>query len=47
MGRICNMNGEKRNAYNLLMVKIEAKETNRKTNTRLMDNIKMDVREMR
>jgi hypothetical protein len=44
MGRTCNTNGEKRNAYKLVLDgKSRGKEAARKTRRRWVDNIRMDL----
>jgi hypothetical protein len=40
------MNGEKRNAYSILMGKTERKRTLRRTRRRLVYNINIDLREI-
>jgi hypothetical protein len=45
MGRACSKNGEKRNAYSILVGKPEAKRPlGRPRRSRWVDNIKMDLR---
>jgi hypothetical protein len=44
MGRACNMNGEKRNVYRLLVGKARRKEALERTKHRWVDNIKMDLK---
>jgi hypothetical protein len=44
MGRACSTNGEKRNAYGILVGKPEGKRPLRRSRRRLMDNIKMGRR---
>jgi hypothetical protein len=44
MGRICSTNGEKRNAYRILVVKSEGRRPLRRPKRRWMDKIKMDLR---
>jgi hypothetical protein len=46
MGGSCSTNGEKRNAYRLLVGKPERKKTIRKTKTRWVDNITMYLGEV-
>jgi hypothetical protein len=45
MGRACSTNGEKRNAYEILVRKPEGKTPIGITRRRLVDNIEMDLRE--
>jgi hypothetical protein len=45
MGRACSTNGERRNAYRILVGKPEAKRPLGRPRRRWMDNIKMDLRE--
>jgi hypothetical protein len=47
MGRACSTNGETRNAYRILVVKPEGKKPLQKPRRRWVDNIKMDLREIR
>jgi hypothetical protein len=47
MGRACSTNGEKRNAYRILLGKPEGKRPLGRPRRRWMDNIKMDLREIR
>jgi hypothetical protein len=47
MGRAFSTNGEKRNAYGILMGKQEGKRPLRKPRSRWVDNIKIDLREIR
>jgi hypothetical protein len=42
MGRACSTNGEKRNAYNLLMGKPEGRRLLGRPRHRWVNNIKMD-----
>jgi hypothetical protein len=46
MGRACSTNGEKRNAYRILMGKPEVKRPLGRQRRRWVDNIKMDLREI-
>jgi hypothetical protein len=46
MGRICSMNGEKRNAYRILVGMPERKRPLGRSRCRWADNIKMDIREI-
>jgi hypothetical protein len=46
MGRECSTNGEKRTAYNILVGKAERKRPQGRPRYRLVDNIKMDLREV-
>jgi hypothetical protein len=46
MSGACSTNGEKRNAYRVLMGKPEAKRPLGRPRRRWEDNIKMDLREM-
>jgi hypothetical protein len=46
MGRAYSTNGEKRNAYRLLVGKPEEKRPLRRPRRRWVDNIKMDLREI-
>jgi hypothetical protein len=46
MGRVCSMNGEKRNAYRILVGKSEGKKPLGRQRWRWVDNIKMNVREI-
>jgi hypothetical protein len=43
MGRACNTNGEKRNAYRILMGKPEGWRAQRRPRRKWVDNIKMDL----
>jgi hypothetical protein len=45
-GRACSKNGEKRNAYMILVGKPEGKRILRRPRRRWVDNIKMDLREI-
>jgi hypothetical protein len=46
MGRACSTNGEKRNAYRMLVGIPEGKRPLGRTRHRWVDNIKMDLREI-
>jgi hypothetical protein len=46
MGRECNTNGVKRNAYRILVGKSEGKRLLGRTKRKCVDNIKMDLREI-
>jgi hypothetical protein len=46
MGRACSTNGEKRDAYRILVGKSEVKRPLGRRRRRWVDNIKMDLREM-
>jgi hypothetical protein len=46
MGRTCSTNGEKRNAYRILVGKPEGKMPLGRPIRRLGDNIRMDLREI-
>jgi hypothetical protein len=46
MGRGCSTNGEKRNAYRILVGKPEGKIPLERPRRRWVDNIKMDLREI-
>jgi hypothetical protein len=46
MGRACTTNGEKRNAYGILVGKPEGKRPLVRPRRRWVNNIKMDVREI-
>jgi hypothetical protein len=46
IGRACSTNGEKRNAYRLLVGKPEGKRPQGRPRHRWVDNIKMDPREI-
>jgi hypothetical protein len=45
MGRACSKNGEKRNAYTILVGKPEGKRSVGRSRRRWVDNIKTDLRE--
>jgi hypothetical protein len=46
MGRACSTNGEKKNAYRILVGKPEGKRPLGRPRRRLVDNIKVDLREI-
>jgi hypothetical protein len=46
MGRACNTSGEKRNAYRILVGKLEGKRPLGKPRCRWLDYIKLDLREV-
>jgi hypothetical protein len=46
MGRVCSTNGEKRNAYRILVGNPEGKRPLRRPRCRWVDNIKIDLREI-
>jgi hypothetical protein len=46
VGRACSTNGEKRNAYRLLVGKLEGKRPLGRPRHRWLDNIKMDLRDI-
>jgi hypothetical protein len=46
MGKACSMNGEKTNAYTILVGKPEGKTPLRRPRFRWVDNIKMNLREI-
>jgi hypothetical protein len=46
MGRTCSMNGEKRNAYRILVGKPEGKRPLRRPRRKWVNNIKMDLKEI-
>jgi hypothetical protein len=47
MGRACSTNGDKRNAYRISVGKPECKRPLGRPRRRWVDNIKMDLREIR
>jgi hypothetical protein len=47
MGQACSMKAEKRNACGILVVKSEGKRSLEISRRRWVDNIEMDVREIR
>jgi hypothetical protein len=47
MGRTCSTNGEKRNVYRLLVGKSEGKRPLGRPRRRCVDNIKIDLREIK
>jgi hypothetical protein len=47
MGMACSTNGEKRNAYRMLVKKPEGKRPLSRPRRRWVDNIKLDLREIR
>jgi hypothetical protein len=47
MGRACSTNGEKRNAYRILVGEPEGKKPLGRPRGRWVDNIKIDLREIR
>jgi hypothetical protein len=47
MGRACSTNVAKRNAYRILVGKLEGKRPLERPRCRLVNNIKMDLREIR
>jgi hypothetical protein len=47
MGRACSTNGAKRNAYRILVGKSEGKRPLERPRRTWVDNIKMDLREIR
>jgi hypothetical protein len=46
MGRACSTNGEKRNAYRILVRNPEAKRSLGRPRRKWVENIKMDLREI-
>jgi hypothetical protein len=46
MGRACSTNGEKRNAYRILVGKLEGKRPQGRCRRRWEDYIRMDIREI-
>jgi hypothetical protein len=46
MGRACSTNGEKRNAYRILVGKPEGKRPLGRSRNRWVDNVKMDLRKI-
>jgi hypothetical protein len=46
MGRACNTNGEKRNAYRILVIKPEGRRRPGRQTHRSVDNVKVDLREI-
>jgi hypothetical protein len=46
MGRACNTNGEKRNAYRILVGKPKGKSPLERPRLTWVDNIKMDIRDI-
>jgi hypothetical protein len=47
MSRACRTNGEKRDAYRILVGKLDGKRPLGRQRRRCVDNIKMDLREIR
>jgi hypothetical protein len=46
MGRACSTNGEKRNAYRILVGKPEGKRPLERSTRKWVDNIKMNLRQI-
>jgi hypothetical protein len=46
MGKACSTNGEKRNAYRILMGKPEEKRKLGRTRSRWVDNVNLDLRKI-
>jgi hypothetical protein len=46
MSRACSTNGEKRNAYRILVGNLEGKRSLGRPRRKWVDNIKMDLREI-
>jgi hypothetical protein len=46
MGRVCSTNGDQRNSYRILVGKPERKRPLGRPRRRLVDNIKIDLREI-
>jgi hypothetical protein len=46
MSRACSTNGEKENAYSILVGKLEGKRPLGRSRSRRVDNIKMDLRDI-
>jgi hypothetical protein len=46
MGKACSTNGEKRNAYRILVRKPEGKRPPERSRLRWVDNMKMNLREI-
>jgi hypothetical protein len=47
MGKACSTNGDKRNAYRILVVKPEGKKPLGRPRRRWVDKIKMDLKEIK
>jgi hypothetical protein len=47
VGRVCSTHGEKRNAYRILVGKPEGKRQLARSRRRWVDNIEMNLREIR